>query len=150
MDLVRNDAVGLPAMQKRFLEPGGAPETDRLQTPRPWWRCFAVLQHCTLVDEHCGQWFGRAPLTPRAAWCLPSHVAAACRAGDEPAVVAWLDSGGRADARADEDDSTLLMGASGFGQERLVDTEARAEAKPRPPPSRRRWGPAPLQREVSV
>lgn len=29
-------------------------------------------------------------------------------------------------------------------------TEARAEAKPRPPPSRRRWGPAPLQREVSV
>ena len=60
---------------------------------------------------------------------LPEAICDAAEAGDEAAVVAWLDGGGHVDAR-DQHDWTLLMCACGgsHGHERLVGRLLRADA----------------------
>jgi len=55
---------------------------------------------------------------------VSDEVVAAAERGDEAAVLAWLDGGGRVDAtyeRGDVSGITLLMGAAYDGHERLVD-----------------------------
>ena len=46
---------------------------------------------------------------------LPGAICNAAFAGDEAAVVAWLDDGGHVDARHPVTQDTVLMGACGFG-----------------------------------
>ena len=54
---------------------------------------------------------------------LPKEAALAAAEGDEAALLAWLDSGGRVNACGAGDVSGLsaLMGAAQFGHERVVD-----------------------------
>ena len=63
--------------------------------------------------------------------CSDAAVLAAER-GEEEAVLAWLDGGGRADAtceRGEVSGLTLLMGAARYGQERVVELLLRHGAK---------------------
>ena len=68
---------------------------------------------------------------------IPTRMVGAAKRGDEAAVVAWLDGGGRVDAtfkdtRQDVAVSglTLLMAATDGGHEQLVDTLLRRGADP--------------------
>jgi len=65
---------------------------------------------------------GRAPSDGVAA---PDAIVVAAERGEEEAVLAWLDGGGRADATYERGDGvsgiTLLMGAARYGHERVVE-----------------------------
>ena len=63
--------------------------------------------------------------------CSDAAVLAA-EGGEEEAVLAWLEGGGRADATYGRDEVsglTLLMGAARYGRERLVDLLLQRGAK---------------------
>jgi len=79
-----------------------------------------LLLACALVLE-------RAGCSKRTAGAAPAKVVAAARRGDDAAVLAWLDGGGRADATYAYNDQigrselSLLMAAASRGHERVVE-----------------------------
>ena len=83
-----------------------------------------LLLACALVLE-------RAGCSQRSARAAPAKVVAAARRGDDAAVLAWLDGGGRADATyghhlsdgwwSGQSDLSLVMAAASQSHERVVD-----------------------------